>query len=105
LRFGSTFTLREILGGRTGESRLAPPLDARQHGLWIDFVLREEATERIRTKQALDELAQLFVVRFREGTVVGSGLSPPRMAVEESSCSRVNGIPRVVRPDATKQIR
>ena len=53
-----------VLGRKTGESGLAPLLDTGRHGLWIDFVLREEATERVRTKQTQDRLAQLFVVRF-----------------------------------------
>jgi hypothetical protein len=41
---GRTFTVRQFLRSRTGESGLAPRLDAGLHRLRIDVVLREEAT-------------------------------------------------------------
>jgi hypothetical protein len=41
---------------------------------------------------------------FVDGPLVGGGLSPPRMAVADNNCSRVNGMPRVVTPVATTRI-
>jgi hypothetical protein len=45
----------------TRQTLFAPALDAGRDSIWIDIVFAEEAAECIRTKQALKQLAQMWV--------------------------------------------
>lgn len=98
-----TFMLPELHSGRIGEPSLAPGLDAAQHGLGIDFVLFEEITKRIRVKQALQQLAQGFVVPFHK-MARRRRFVAAQNGRHESCCSRVNRTPRTVTPDPTTRI-